>query len=143
MKEKTSLDIFDMTDYPRDMRNYLKNYGFHFNKKACEEAVKGLRRRNPSTGKLEPIESKSKDEVEQILAKYNIKLEDSVLYDHVWAYNMLVSDYWKSAIEDEQHLAKAVKDVIDDPDQCDGYLFNRWIGDRMFNGMPIEWSELL
>lgn len=143
MKEKTSLDMFDMSEYPKDLIKYLKNYGFHFNKKAFEEAVKGLKRKNLATGKLEPVEAKTKEEVEQMLAKYNVKLEDNVLYDHVWAYNMIVSDYWKSAIDDEQHLAKAVKDVIDDPDQRDGYLFNRWISDRLYNGNPIEWSELI
>lgn len=143
MKEKISLDLFDMSECPKDMRLYLKNYGVHFNKKCAKEAIKGLRRKNPATGKDEPVEMKDKEEVEAILNKHNIKLENNVLYDAVWAYHMLLSDFWKSAIEDEPHLAKAVKDVIDDPDQPDGYLFNRWIGDRMFAGHPIDWSDLL
>ncbi|MDE7345130.1 MAG: hypothetical protein K2N48_00120, partial [Muribaculaceae bacterium] len=138
------LDLFDLSEYPKDMKLYLKNNGFHFNKKACKEAIKGLRRKNPTTGKAEPItDAKDKEEVEAILNKHNIKLECDCLYDAVWVYNMLASDFWKSAIEDEAHLAKAVKDVIDDPDQPDGFLFNRWISDRMFAGHPIEWSDLL
>lgn len=144
MKTKMSLDLFDLSEYPKDMKAYLKSYGFHFSKKCAKEAIKGLKRRNPATGKTEPItDSKDKDEVEALLAKYNVKLENDCLYDAVWAYNMLMSDFYKSAIEDEAHLAKAVKDVIDDPDQPDGYLFNRWISDRMFAGHPIEWSDLL
>ena len=143
MKTKMSLDLFDLSDYPKDMKAYLKSYGFHFSKKCAKEAIKGLKRRNPATAKLEQVEMKDKEEVESILNKHGIKLENDCLYDAVWAYNMLSSDFWKSAIEDEAHLAKAVKDVIDDPDQPDGYLFNRWISDRMFAGHPIEWSDLL
>lgn len=143
MKEKLSLDLFDLSEYPKEMKLYLKNNGFHFNKKACKEAVKGLRRKNPQTGKAEPIDAKDKEEVEAILARHNVKLECDVLYDAVWAYNMLVSDFWKEAIEDEAHLAKAVKCVIDDPDQPDGFLFNRWLSDRLFAGHPIEWADLL
>lgn len=143
MTEKINLDMYDMSDYPRAMLKYLKNYGLHFNKKACEEAVKGLRRKNPATGKTEPIDAKTKDEIEQILANNNIKLENNTLYDFVWVYNMLMSDYWKSAIEDELHLCRAVKDMVDDPDQTDGFIFNRWLGDRMLSGKPIEWEDLM
>lgn len=143
MDEKLSLDMFDFAEYPKAMKLYLKNYGFHFNKKACEEAIKGLKRKNPATGKIESIDAKSKDEIEQMLAKNNIKLERNTLYDFVWVYNMLMSDYWKSAIEDEAHLCKAVRDMIDDPDQRDGFIFNRWIADRMFNGNPIEWEDFV
>ena len=135
--------MFDLAEYPRGMKAYLKNYGFHFNKKACEMAVKKLMHRNPATGKNEPIEAKRKEEIEQVFQRVGLELENNTLYDFVWVYNMLYSDYWKSAIEDEVHLCKAVKDMIDDPDQCDGFIFNRWISDRMFNGDPIEWSDIL
>lgn len=139
-----SLDVFDFSEYPREMVKYLKSYGFHFNKKACKEAVKGLKRINPATGRPEPItEMKDKEEIESILERNGVKLDNDCLYDSVWAYHMLMSDLYKEAIEDEMHLAKAVKCVIDDPDQPDGYLMNRWISDRMFAGNPIEWSDLL
>lgn len=144
MKEKTNPNMFDLSECPRDMRTYLKNYSFHFNKKAAKEAVKGLKRKNPATGKDEPItDIKDKEEIEAMLQKHNVKLENDCLYDVVWAYHMLISDFWKEAIDDDTHLAKAVKCVIDDPDQPDGYLFHRWYEDRMFAGKPIEWSDLL
>lgn len=144
MKEKTSLDMFDLSEYPKDMKLYLKNFGFHFNKKACKEAVKGLKRKNSQTGKDEPLtDIKDKDEIEAMLANHNVKLDNDCLYDVVWAYHMLVSDFWKEAIVDEALLAKAVKCVIDDPDQPDGYLMNRWVGDRLFAGHPIEWADLV
>lgn len=137
------MEIFDLSEYPKMMQRYLKNYGFHFNKAACNDAIKKLKRRNPATSKPEPIEAKTKEEVEQILAKNNVVLENNTLYDFVWVYNMLMSDHWKSAIEDEKHLALAVKDMIDDVDQPDGFIFNRWVSDRLFSGDPIEWADLV
>lgn len=143
MTKRTSLDLYDMDEFPREMRLYLKNFGLHFNKKACDEAVKGLKRKNPATGKDEPIEAKSKDEVEQILTKYGVKLDNNTLYDFVFVYNMALSDFFKSSLVDERQMALFVKDYVDDPDQVDGFIFNRWFGDRMLQGNPIEWSDLL
>ena len=70
----TPLDIFTI-DMPREMRSYLRSYGFNFNKKACDIAVKAMRRLNPATGKKEPIDPLSKEQVEELLQKHNIKLE--------------------------------------------------------------------
>lgn len=143
-KEKTNPMAFDLSECPRSMRIYLKAFGFHFNKRACDCAVRGLKRINPATGKPEWLtDIRTKDEIESILAKHGVRLENDCLYDAVWAYHMLMSDFWKSAIEDEAHLAKAVKDIIDDPDQPDGYIFNRWVEDRRFAGVPIEWEDLV
>lgn len=138
---RQSLDMWD--EFPPEMKKYCKNFGLHFNKKACGEAVKHLKRKSPATGKEEPFEPKSKEEIEEMLAKHNIKLEHNTLYDFVWVYNMLMSDNWKSSLEDELHLCKAVKDMIDDVDHKDGFIFNRWVSDRLFDGNPIEWSDLL
>ena len=94
MQKKINLEMFDLAEYPREMKAYLKNYGFHFNKKACEMDVKKLMRRNPATGKNEPIEAKRKEEIEQLFQRVGLELENNTLYDFVWVYNMLYSDYW-------------------------------------------------
>lgn len=143
MKEKTSLEMFDLSEWPKAAQKYFRSYGFHFSKAACDYAVKGLRKENPSTKKLEPIDAWSKDQIDEMLKKYNVVLEDNELYDYVWVCNMLRSDMFKSSIPDEQRLAMGVKDIIDDKDQKDGFIFNRWISDRLFNGSPIEWAELV
>lgn len=143
MKEKTNIEHYNIDEWPRSARKYFRSYGFHFNKAAAEYAVKGLRKENPSTKKLEPIDAWDKDQVDDLLKKYNVTLEDNQLYDYVWVANMVRSDYWKSSIVDEQHLALMIKDIVDDPDQRDGFIFNRWVSDRLFNGAPIEWTELV
>lgn len=129
---KLPLDIYD--DRPTSMKRYLKYFGMHFNKKLCQFAVSKMKH-----GKT-PV---SKEEVETILNKYNVTLNNNELYDHVYVYNMGNNDYFGSSILDEKHLALYVKDVIDDKDGYDGIVFNRWYADMVSSGTPIEWSEML
>lgn len=143
MKDKTSLEMFNLSEWPKEAKKYFRNYGFHFNKKACDYAVKALRNENPSTKKLEPVEPWTKEQVDDLLKRANVTLADNELYDYVWVANMVRSDYWKSSIVDEQHLALMIKDIVDDADQKDGFIFNRWIADRDFNGQPIDWEDLV
>ena len=129
---RKSLDIYD--DRPTSMINYLKYYGQHFNKKLCQFAVSKM-----DHGKT----LVSKEQVDNILNKYNIELENNELYDYVYVYNMGNNDFMGSSIADEKHLAMYVKDVIDDEDGYDGIVFNRWYADTVSTGIPIEWDEML
>ena len=132
MMIRTSLNIYD--DRPIAMKRYLKYYGQHFNKKLCQFAISKM-----DHGKT-PV---SKEQVDNILNKYNIELENNELYDYVYVYNMGNNDFMGSSIADEKHLAMYVKDVIDDEDGYDGIVFNRWYADTVVQGIPIEWNEML
>lgn len=79
-----------------------------------------------STGKTRKLEAMKKDEVEELLKKYGIKLEKDAGYDCVYVANMAKADYYKSSIADESHLALFVKDYIDDPDGYEGLPFTRF-----------------
>lgn len=129
---RTSLNLYD--DRPISMKRYLKYYGQHFNKKLCQFAVSKM-----DHGKT-PV---SKEQIDNILNKYNIELENNELYDYVYVYNMGNNDFMGSSIADEKHLAMYVKDVIDDEDGYDGIVFNRWYADTVSTGIPIEWDEML
>lgn len=128
---------------PEDMVSYLSNYGWHFNKKMCEFASKMMKRKNPTTEKMEKIEPFNKDQVEAILSRQKVSLENSKGYDLVFVANMAMADFWQSSIEDEKHLALYIKDVVDDPDQEDGFIFRRWYSDMIGSGEPIEWEDML
>lgn len=141
--EKTPLDTFELEFMPMEMKAYLRNNGFAFSKKACEFAVGLLRKENPATKKEEKIEPWTKDQVEDLLRKYNIVLENNVGYNHVYAANMLKADKFKSSIPDEQHLAMGVKDIIDDVDASPRLLFKQWITHADDSGIPIPWEDLL
>lgn len=128
---------------PAEMKAYLRNYGFSFSKKACEFAVGLMRRENKTTGKMEKIEPYSREKVEELLSKAEVKLENNIGYNFVYVLNMSLADYWKESIEDEQHLAKHVKAIIDDVDDNPENLFRMWIAKMDGNGIPIPWEELL
>lgn len=138
---KQPLDIYD--DIPRDMRKYLQHNGWHFNKKACMYAVDMMKKKSPVSGKLEKIEPYTKEQVEDMLKKNSVTIEDTSNYDFVFVANMGKADYFKSSIPDEQHLALYVKDVLDDPDAGDGVTMRRWYATMVANGVGVDWEELL
>lgn len=125
------------------MRAYLRNYGHSFSKRACEYAVAQMRRKNKATGDMEPIEYMPKDKVEEMLAKNGVKLENNVGYNFVYVANKVMADDWKSSIEDELHLCKAVKDEIDDVDADPKDIFSCWITKQENKGIPIPWEMLI
>lgn len=135
-KRRTPLDIYDIV--PEEQRAYLMNYGKHFNEKMCKFAVRQMRDRNGN--KIEP---KKKEDVEAKMKEFGIVLENNAMHDAVFVYCMAMSDFMGSSIEDEMHLCRYVKDLIDDRDQADGFIFARFVSDCINNGTPIDWAEML
>lgn len=65
------------------------------------------------------------------------------MYDYVYVANMCKADFLGSSVVDENHLAKYVKDVIDDADAYDGIVFNRWYADMCRKGIAIDWENMI
>ena len=128
---------------PKEMRAYLRNNGRHFNRKACEWAVKNMRKYNENTRRLERIEPMDKTAVDELLKNNGITLDDASGYDYVDVANMCKADFYGTAIEDDMHMALYIKCVIDDADSVGGMIFNRWLADCDTNGIAIDWEELL
>ena len=128
---------------PPELKQYLRNFGFHFNKKLAEFAISKMRKLNPTTNRLEKIEAVSKDKIDELMKKYGIVLKYNELYDYVYVYHMALSDYFKSSLPTEESICKFVQDYVDDPDQTDGFIFNRWYADCCHAGIPIEWDDML
>ena len=135
--------MYEVEMMPPEMKAYLRNYGYSFSKKACEFAVSHMRRENKSTGKMEKIEPYSKTKAEELLEKNGVKLENNMGYNFVYVLNMSMAGYWKQSIEDEAHLAKHVKAIIDDIDENPENLFRMWIAKMDGNGIPIPWEDIL
>lgn len=130
----------DLTQYdikPEYMVNYLRYYGPHFNEKLCEFAISMMEKGGK---KITPY---TKQQVDAILAAYGIKLKGGMLYDYVYVANMCKADFLGSSIVDEAHLAKYIKDVIEDEDAYDGIVFNRWYADMCRKGVIIDWKEMI
>lgn len=131
----------NFTDYdekPEDMINYMRYYGPHFNKKLSDFAASLMTKEDDK-----PIKPVSKEELRRILLDAEITLKHDQMYDSVYVANMCKADFLGNSIEDELHMAKYIKDVIDDPDAVDGLVFNRWYADMCYKGIAVDWSEML
>jgi len=128
-------------EIPEGMKYYINNYGCHFNKKLSDEAAKRMYKE--VNGKREYIQPYTKQQVDSMLSSWNVKLEKNKLYDAVYVANMCKADFLGKSVPDEAHLALYVKDVIDDADAEDGYIFNRFYADCMFMNNPIEWEDMI
>ena len=132
----------DLTRYdakPKAMINYLRYYGWHFSKAMSDYAASLMIGKDDK-----PIEPYTKEKLESLLKNHNIKLNNNkILYDHVFVANMCKADLLGESVPTEAHLAKYVKNVIDDKDGYDGVPFTRWYADMCRKGIPINWSEML
>lgn len=126
---------------PSGMEEYLSYNGWHFNKKLCEWAVSKMYKK--SGIRKEYITPYTKESVDTLLKAHNIKLENNFGYDCVYVANMAKADYYESSIVDEVHLAKFIKDYLDDPDGYDGIAMTRFYADCIGSGTPISWEDMI
>lgn len=126
---------------PEDLAIYMSHNGPHFNKEACLFALSNMYTKDKDDNEKEitPIAKKAVDEM---LSAYGIKVKNSKLYDSVYVANMCAADY-KDSINSEDRMAKFIKETLDDPDGAEGLVFNRWIADMKWLGIPIPWDEFL
>lgn len=138
MKKGASFDLYD--NIPKDMRIYLQNYGFNFSEKMAEFAISKMKDKDDN-----PYIPVPKEKVKELLTRYGVTLELDNGSNSWYVCNMLKSDNWGSSISDEQHLALAIKDYIDDKDAGVGtekpfrYFFALCMG----NGTALNWREML
>lgn len=136
----------DLTRYdikPKAFVNYLRYYGWHFSKQLCDYAVSMMYTKN-SKDEKEPITPYTKEKVEEILAAHNVHLDNkNIVYDHVFVANMCQADFLGDSVPSEAHLAKYVKNVIDDPDGYDGMPMTRWYADMCKKGIAINWYDMI
>ena len=137
---RKKLTDFD-SEYPREMFIYMRHNGPHFNRRLCDFATSLMTKE--VNGKEIHINPLTKEEVDDIINKHNIKIQNNQLYDYVYVANMCAADFLGSSITDEYHLALYIKDVIDDIDAQDGFVFNRWYADMCYSGIAIDWENVL
>lgn len=138
---RDSLDNYDVL--PKSMINYFRHNGRHFNKKLLNFALSKMYSKDSSTGEVKKLKPFTIEEVDNILSNSKINLRHNELYDYVYIANMCKADFYESSIPDINHLAKFIKDVIDDEDGYDGLVFNRWYADMCRKGIPIDWDNML
>ena len=96
--------------------------------------------RKDSGEKIAPI---TKEALDLLLAKNGIELDNKFGYDYVFVANMCKADYLGSSVPDEAHLAKFVKDYVDDYDGYEELPMTRFYADTIGKGIPIIWEDML
>lgn len=133
---KQRLDTYDTM--PQDMRAYLSNYGWHFNKHLCEWAISMMRDKNKSK-----LSMYDREKVESMLKQHGIEIPMEQIYDAMYVLHMARADYMGSSITDEAHLAKFVGDYLNDPDGYEEVALTRFYADCVGKGIGIDWSIVL
>ena len=128
---------------PEDMERYLSYYGFHFNKKLYEFAVSNMEKMNRTTGEKEKLSPVQIEDFERSLRRYRVNIPENNLYDAAYLASMVDADFWGSSIEDEEHMARYIKDVLCDVDGYEGIVFSRFLADCGANGNVIFWDRML
>lgn len=129
--------MYDMYQTPaKEM--YLAEMGWHFNEKACKYAVKYLKDRSGKT-----INPYSKEEVDELLKRQNVTLENNKGWDYVYVASMAKSDMDGSPLADDKSIANYVKIVIDDADAADGEVMACWYVKMIFRHIPVDWAMFL
>ena len=131
------LDYYDIT--PKGMDAYLSAHGHHFSKPMLEWAVSMMKNKK---GDRQSVPEKKK--VDEKLNSFGIELSrDKGYYDSVYVWCMAKSDYYGSSIEDEMHLAKYVKDYVDDPDGNPTRPFDEFYVNCIAKGIDIPWGDVI
>ena len=123
---------------PSGFADYMATYGGHFSKKMCMWAVGMMKDDNG-----EKIQPWTKEQVEAMLTRYGVTLENDKGYDKVYVANMCKADYLGKSVPSESEAAQYVKDSLDDPDGYDELTFNRFMMDCMGKNIPIMWEDML
>ena len=135
------LDSYDI--YPSGIREYLSTYGWHFSKKMCEWAVSRMYKDGEDNKPEQAIPNYTRERVDLLLKRFNLKLEKNKGYDDVYVANMCKFDFLGSSIDNEMKLAQFIKDYIDDADAYEGMPFTRFYADCIGSGTPIIWEDMI
>lgn len=126
---------------PDAMEEYLSANGWHFNKNSVEYAASLMYKK--ADGRREYIEPYTKDDLRQMLLRYKVEINEEDLWDALYVANMIKADFWGESIEDEEHLVKHIKCVINDADAADGAVFAKWHAAMCMKGVRPDWEDML
>ena len=133
------MDRFDIYAIrPAGLDAYLSYYGYHFSPAMARWAVERMVPRMGGRMKMMEMEA-----VEKLLTDREVDYREAKGHDLVYLANMVVADRWGSSVKNEDQLALAIKDELDDPDGYDGMAFSRFLADCNAKGIPIVWEDMI
>lgn len=136
LKDIIDDDELDLT--PEGYREYVRKHGRHFSEGLCEFAVGMMKGEDEK-----PITPMKKEEVDALLKEFKVEVKNGREHDTVFVANMGMADYLGDSVPDMEHLAKYVRNVIDDPDGYEGIAFGRWVADMCHKHVEVPWEEFV
>ena len=121
---------------------YQEKHKGHFSKKLAEWAISMMEKEDAATGELKKITPTTIEEMEDILKKYKVEIEEESIYDAWYLFNMAKADYPKTCKSDEQK-ATFVEETICDPDGCPESVLACFCAKMDLKNMPIHWERFL
>lgn len=129
--------------FPSGMEDYLESYGWHFSKNMYNWAISMLKKENPTTKRKDNLDAYTKEQIDEMIKKYGVTIQNHKGYDVYYLVNVMKAGTLKSSVDDEIHLIKAAKDVIDDINGYPESTFTRFYADCIAKGLPIMWEDML
>ena len=130
----------DYGPHPYGMDMYLDNYGYHFSKKAADNAVEKMTNAEANPDKHKHY---TEEQVRNLMKQYGIVIKNDKGYDMYYAFNMFYSDYYPEGMKTEQDIAKNVKLYLDDPDGYDERAFSEYYAKCMRTCTPLLWEKMM
>lgn len=118
-----------------------KNFGL-FSKKLAEWAIDHMEMKDPVTKDIKPLKARSIEDVQDVLKKNGVELQDEFVYTGWYLFNMALADYPKSLKTDEQR-AMFVEETICDPDGSPENVLACFVAKMCNAEMPIYWEKYL
>lgn len=142
-RNKQPLDLFEFNLMPLAQQVYVIRTGYHFDRYLYEYAASLMRRTNRQTQKEEKVPAYTKEEVDAILKKYGVEVENKGNYDYVYIAQKCRADNFGGSITDEHRLALYVKEICDDIDAPDGLIYREWVMRMTTAGESIDWDQFI
>lgn len=133
---KYPLDLRDYRPYWQD--KYISLFGWHFTQEACEYAVSFMRKKNDK-GDLVPVVPMKREEVDELLKKNSVTIQNKENHDYVFVANMARADVVGSSVPDEKHHALYIKNIADDADAGEGEIMRKWYAAMVSRGIYVDW----
>lgn len=118
---------------------YIKEHGPHFSKKLAAHVLHGNRLKNIDDSN----HRWTKEQVLDMMKKYNIEINNYCEYDIVVAMNMAYANYYPKVLNTEQSILEYVKACLDGPNSYDGILFSQWCAKMKRTGRFVDWEEMI
>jgi len=79
----------------------------------------------------------------ELLLNYGIKVDNEDMYNVHYLFNNLFSDHFPKTLKNEQDVASAINDILNDEDGYEGMALTRYYADCIGKGEPLYWEKYL